>query len=64
MYNEALRFRDFFKCCQVKSTLTKLILNVNIGPQQGWTLNGYERGKLNKSRNIKEVDKCTYKYKD
>ena len=24
-----------------------LTLNVNIGPELGWTLNGHERGKLN-----------------
>ena len=24
-----------------------LTLNVNIGPELGWTLNGYERGNLN-----------------
>ena len=62
MDNEALRFCDYFKCCQVKTTLTELILNVNIGPQQGWTLNEYEWEKLYKSWNIKEVDKYTYKY--
>ena len=44
--------------------LTELKLDVNIGPQQGWTLNGNERGKSNNSWNIKEVDKYTYKYTD
>ena len=50
--------------CHVKTTLTDLILNVNIGPQHGWSLNEYERGKLNKSWNSKEVYNCTYKYTD
>ena len=29
MQNEALRFRDYFKRCREKMTLTELILNVN-----------------------------------
>ena len=39
---------------------TALTLNVNIGPQLGWTLNGYERGKL-KAFNVNGVNIETYR---